>query len=142
MSFSFQFLNVTQNILEEKNVSENFAFGKVTKGINIYGICKFKKCQAYQKEVIISLKGKETFKMANEINNLECPICNGIIRPYNIGFKFCEFLIEGKIIEDNEIKSFQISGESRNPNIIKKFDSNRCGMITFIELNIKVYIYF
>ena len=142
MSFSFKFLDVRQNFIEEKNVTDNFFFGKVTKGINFYGICQYKKCQAFQEEVIISFKGKETFEMANEILNIKCPICKKIIKPNNIGFKFCEYLIKGKIIEDGRIESFQISGESRNSNIIQKFNSNRCGMAMFMELTIKVYIYF
>ena len=124
-----------------KKCYRQFFFGKITKGINIYGICQSKKCKAFKEEVIISFKGKETFEMADEILNIKCPICEGFIKLSNIGFKFCEYLIKGKIIKDGKIETFQISGESRNSNIIQKSNSKRCGMAMFMELTIKVYIF-
>ena len=53
------FSDVSKNKTKELTFSKKApSYRKVTKGINIFGICKFKKCLAYQKEVVVRIKKK------------------------------------------------------------------------------------
>ena len=141
MANAFEFIDVRKNFIEEKNITDNHFFREVKKGLNIYGICERKKCKAFKKEVVISFTENKIFDMPLERDSLECPVCGSWIFPSNIGFNFCEYQIEGKIIECNALKNFEISGESRNINIIQSFSPKKCGKTLFQKLTIKV-IYF
>ena len=142
MPLSILFIDVRKNFTEEKNITDNHFFGEVKKGLNIYGICSNKKCQAYKKEVVISFTENKIFDMLLERNSLECPVCGRLISPKTIGFNFCEYQIEGVIYENDTMKDFIISGQSINTNIIQNFNPEKCGMAIFIQLRIKVFIYF
>ena len=142
MPLSILFIDVRKNFTEEKNITDNHFFGEVKKGLNIYGICSNKKCQAYKKEVVISFTENKIFDMLLERDSLECPVCGGFIVPKNIGFNLCEYQIEGVILENDTKKKFIISGQSINNNIIQIFDPDKSGMAMFTQLRIKVFIYF
>ena len=54
-----RFSDVSKNKTKELTFSNKApSYREVTKGINIFGICKFKKCLAYQKEVVVGIKKK------------------------------------------------------------------------------------
>jgi hypothetical protein len=51
------FTDISKNKTKEIGFSKKaLSYRKVTKGINIFGICKFKKCKAYKKEVVVRIK--------------------------------------------------------------------------------------
>lgn len=57
--FPMLFSDVSKNKTKELTISKKApSYRKITKGINIFGICKFKKCLAYQKEVVVRIKKK------------------------------------------------------------------------------------
>ena len=142
MPYSIFFIDVRKNFTEEKNITDNHFFGEVKKGLNIYGICESKKCEAYKKEVVISFSENKIFDMLLERDSLKCPVCGGFIVPKNIGFNLCEYQIGGVILENDTQKKFIISGQSINNNIIQIFDPDKSGMAMFTQLRIKVFIYF
>ena len=57
--FGLIFTDVSKKIHEEHYFSNKAPLYRiVTQGINVYGICKGKKCKAYKKEVVVRLKKK------------------------------------------------------------------------------------
>ena len=90
------FSDVSKNKTKELTLSKRApSYRKITKGINIFGICKFKKCLAYQKEVVVRIK-KKKFDLIEERNDLFCPECETLIVPKTVGFYLCKFKIYGK----------------------------------------------
>ena len=79
------FADVSTGKIKELKFSKNAPKWRiVNKGLNIFGICKNPKCEAFKKEVIyktiLSEKGL-TFNVNEEITNIKCPICNKILNP-------------------------------------------------------------
>ena len=59
-----KFTDVNKQIVEKLYFSKNApSYRTVVKGINIFGICKVKKCEAHDKEVAIPLKNKKFFNL-------------------------------------------------------------------------------
>ena len=53
------FTDVSKNMTKEIKRSKNApSYRTATKGIDIIGICNYKKCKAYKKEVIVIIKKK------------------------------------------------------------------------------------
>ena len=75
----------------------------VTKGLNLFGICQNNSCKAFKKEVIFNRQRKgiinEKFNLQENIENIICPICEGIVIPKTCGFWKCEYQFIGDKIE-------------------------------------------
>jgi len=138
MVVGFQFIDFRRNCLEDKNYSETLLYGKVKEGINIIGICKFKNCKAFKQKVAIPFIGKEILNMKKEKESILCPICGGYVKPLTVGFNHCKYLIKGTIMEENSLKNFEISGSS--PYYAQYFSPDRCGLVNFLDLTIRVDI--
>ena len=54
------FTDVSKNITKEMKRSSKRgpSYREATKGINIIGICNYKKCKVYKKQVIVKIKKK------------------------------------------------------------------------------------
>lgn len=140
-SFSFRFTDISKQIYEEHNlsISNNAAsYRVITQGINIYGICKGKTCKGYNKEVICPLKNKKKYNLLEEKDDLECPVCGGIIIPKTIGFHSCEYKISGKKYEDKEIKPFEFEGKAENKDSIQYYNPSKNGTAIIVELIIEI----
>ena len=96
----------------EKSVIQNLSFSKsapkwrsVEVGLNIFGICKNSKCQAFNNEVIykVGITHKK-FNLQENILNIKCPLCDKPIVPKTYGFWYCEYQFEGDKIENGELK--------------------------------------
>ena len=111
------------------------------KGINIYGICKGNNCIAKDKEVIVPIK-KKNFDLINEKYNLICPICSNIIIPKTVGFRDCEYKIQGKKYQNNKIEDFCFTGRADNPGEIKYYNPSDNGTALMIQLIFEVLKYF
>jgi len=86
----------SKNKTKEIGVSKKTpSYRKITKGINIFGICNFKKCKAFKKEVVVRIK-KKKLDLIKERDELFCPECEATIIPKTVGFYLCEFKIYGK----------------------------------------------
>jgi DNA-directed RNA polymerase subunit RPC12/RpoP len=138
-TLAMNFTNVSKNIHEEHYFSDKApSYRTVTQGINIYGICKGKKCKAYKKEVIVPLKKIKKFDLMKKKDDLECPECGGIIIPKTLGFHLCEYKIEGTKIVDKKGEDFEIKGKAENANSIQYFNPDKNGEIMFIKLIIEI----
>ena len=130
----FEFVDFTR--AEEYEISK--LYRKINSGINIFGICKFEKCLVFDKEIIVPLKGIKSFNFKKKLWSLSCPICDHVIKPLTFGFYLCKYKIEGKIIENSQIKSISIKDKSDNNEMIKFYDPKNNKRNLFLELNITV----
>jgi hypothetical protein len=136
---SVNFTDLSKNIYEEHYLSKTaHDYRTVSKGINVYGKCKGKKCKAYNKEVICPLKEKKSFNLLKEKDDLECPICGCLMIPKTLGFFSCEYRIKGKKCEDDIITPFELRDKASNKDSIRYFNPNKNGSIMFIELIVEV----
>ena len=135
----FQFIDVRKNCLENKNFLETLLYGKVKEGINIIGICKCKKCKAFNQKIAIPLEGKLILNMKEDDESLLCPLCEKVVTVLTVGFNRCKYLIRGSVIEEEgSKKNFEISGMS--PYNVQYFSPDKCGLVKFSNLIIIVDI--
>ena len=137
--YSFKFTDLSKQITVEHYFSDKApSYRTVTRGINIYGICNFKKCNAYKKEVIAPLKGVKLFNLINERENLVCPSCEATIIPKTVGFHLCEYIIKGTKFENQKCESFDFKGKAINENSVQYYNPEKNGETTIVELEIEV----
>ena len=67
----------------------------IKKGLNVDGICKNEKCEAYNQEVDCPI-GIGSFDLVRYADRIKCPICNNEIDPTTCVFCECEYKLEGK----------------------------------------------
>ena len=114
----------------------------VKQGLNIFGICKNKKCEAYNKEVIFTegyygILNKE-FKINEQIENIKCPLCYKIIIPQTCGFWDCEYQFVGNKIEDGEKKYIDTESKETEGNNFEYFNPYENGSVMWTDLTIYV----
>ena len=96
----------------EKGLIQNLSFShsapqwrSVSHGLNIFGICKNSKCQAFNKEVIYKVGiTHEKFNLQENVIDIKCPMCDKIIIPKICGFWKCEYQFIGDKIEEGDLK--------------------------------------
>ena len=140
--FSMLFSDVNKNKTTEISCSKEApSYRAVTKGINIFGICTFKKCDAYKKEVVVIIN-KKKFDLIKERNELFCPECGSLIIPKTVGFYLCKYKIYGKKISNSREEYFENEIEEvRNANAVKYFDPDLNGEVMITQLIFEVLAY-
>jgi len=136
------FTDLSKNRTKEIGFSKKApSYREVTKGINIFGICKFKKCKAYKKEVVVKIK-KKKFDLIKERDDLLCPECEAIIIPKTVGFYLCKFVFYGKKVENRIEEDFRNEeDEANNKDSLKYFDPELNGEVKVTELIFEVLEY-
>ena len=82
--------------LVRRNYGKNAPkWNTITKGLNVDGICKNEKCEAYNQEVDCRI-GIGSFDLVRDADRIKCPICNNEIDPTTCVFCECEYKLEGK----------------------------------------------
>ena len=110
-------------------------------GLNIFGICKNKNCEANGKEVVYNteiLKDKLHFILNEEIANIRCPLCKKIFKPKTCGFWECEYQFSGKKINDGEVEYYDSKPKETKGDEFEYFDPFGNKKVQWIELNIYV----
>jgi len=140
--YSMIFTDLSKNKTSEIRCSKTApSYRKIIKGINIFGICNFKKCKAYKKEVVSNVK-KKKLDLIKERDELFCPECEATIIPKTVGFYLCKFLIYGKKIENGKEKSFRNKEDEANKvDSMKYFDPGLNGEVMVTELVFEVLEY-
>ena len=96
----------------EKGLIQNLSFSdsapnwrSVKEGLNLFGVCKNQKCEAFDEEVVhkVGIIHKK-FNLQENVLNIKCPICDKIIVPKTCGFWKCEYQFEGDKIENGDLK--------------------------------------
>ena len=140
--FSMMFADISKNKSREIQFSKTApSYREVAKGINIFGICNFKKCKAYKKEVIVKVE-KKKLDLIKEREELYCPECEAIIIPKTVGFYLCKFVIYGKKLEGGKEESFRNKEDEANKkDSFKYFDPELNGEVMITELVFEVLEY-
>ena len=135
------FVDVESSKIKNLNFSSDAPRWRgVKKGLNIFGICKNKGCEAYNKEVIFTnecygILNKE-YKLDREIENIKCPMCWKIIIPKTCGFWDCEYQFIGNKIEDGEKKYIDTKCKETEGNNFEYFDPFENGSAMWTDLTI------
>ena len=138
------FIDVSTGKIKELKFNKNAPKWRiVNNGLNIFGICKNKKCEAFKKEVIymtkLSSKGL-VFNLNTEIPNIRCPICNCLIKIKTCGFYKCEYQFIGRKLDPGEDEEIYYDSKTKETNGDKfeYFDPMKSDEATWLELNIYV----
>ena len=109
----------------------------VTKGINLFGICKNKKCLAYRKEVIHRF-GFGSFNLNDENDDVVCPVCECLLPIDTCGFLNCKYSYIGKKFENDKIEKVEYSNVNYKTDEIDYFlkGKNNENKSKWIELKI------
>ena len=130
----------------EKGIVENLKFSDsapnwryVKKGLNLFGLCKNKKCEALNKEVIhvVGINHKK-YNLQENILNIKCPICDGIVIPETCGFLKCEYQFDGDKIEEGKLKHVDTKSKETIGDNFEYFTPNENGSCLWTNLNIYV----
>ena len=141
--FSHFFTDLSKKYYNEITFTSNAPiYRNANQGINIFGDCKYEKCEAFNKEVVVPLLGIEKFDLIHDKDNLKCPACKGLINPKTVGFYLCEYKIKGKNYENNEIKSFEFFGKASSQGSLQYYDPIKNGNTLVLELIIEIINYF
>ena len=131
--------DVSKNMYIEQKFSKKAPKYKIaSKGINVIGICKGRRCKAYNEVVIFPLEEKSNFNLIEEKYDLVCPRCENVMVPKTLGFYLCEYKIKGKKCENDQIIPFELEDKANNKNSIKYFDPEKSGNTILIELIVEV----
>ena len=139
---SIKFTDISKQIYEEHYFSDIApSYRMVMKGINIYGICKNKRCIAFNEEVIYPLYNKKRFDLIEEKYDLECPECGNVIMPRTVGFYLCNYKIKGVKYQNDKNESFEFEGQAPKRDCVQYFNPDKNGETTIVELIIEVTEY-
>ena len=140
--YSMMFTDTSKNKTREIKISKTApSYRHVAKGINIVGICNFKKCKAYKKLVVVTIK-KKKLDLIKERDELFCPECEATIIPKTVGFYLCKFVIYGKKLEGGKEESFRNKEDEANKkDSVKYFDPELNGEVMVTELVFEVLEY-
>ena len=104
-SIPMNFVNVEKGIIQKLKFSDSAPkWRSVTQGLNLFGICKNGKCIGHNKEVIFQVGINKKYNLQENVLNIKCPMCIGIIVPKTCGFWNCEYQFVGDKIEEGELK--------------------------------------
>ena len=143
----FDFVDVTSNKIKLKKVTyfcdPSKTHRKIYRGLNIFGICKNKKCRVRGKEVIYRIKlNKEglCFNVNEERENIKCPLCETKFEKKTCGFWRCEYQFVGTYYDYEEAKNvvYNSSPHETSKDEFEYFDPDENGSKTWDELLIFV----
>ena len=130
----------------EKGITKNLEFSNsapkwryVDKGLNIFGICKKEGCVASNKEVIFYAGINLKFNLQQNIVNIKCPMCHGIIMPKTCGFWKCKYMFEGDKIEKGELKHINTKYKETNGGKFEYFDPFDNNSVIWTNLDIYAF---
>ena len=95
---------------------------KVSIGLNLFGKCINKKCEAYNKEVIYIVGINKRFDFNSNRKEIRCPICSKNFMPITMGFFKCEYQIKGEKLKDGEYVEVDINGKETKGNNFEYYD--------------------
>ena len=117
------FVNVDKGVIQNLGFSDSAPEWRgVTKGLNLFGICKNKDCRAFDKEVVHKVGINQKYNLQNNILNNKCPICEGIIVPKTCWFWECEYQFVGDKIEEGKLKHIDTKSKETKGNNFEYFD--------------------
>ena len=139
---SMNFTDLSKQIYEEIYFSSSApSYRRVSKGINICGICKCKKCDAYKQEVVVPKENVKEFNLIKERDNIECPICGSIIASKTLCFYLCEYKIKGRKVVNNGLEEFEFSKKASNKESVQYYSPDKNGEVLITDLTVEILNY-
>lgn len=139
---ALNFVDIETGKIKNLEFSKNAPnWRKVDKGLNIFGICIYLKCEAYKKEVIYMTtltKDGLTFNLNEKAVDIKCPICKKNIKPKTCGFFDCEYQFIGTKLFEGDIKNYDSKTRETQGDNFEYFDALGNGEVLWYELNIYV----
>ena len=142
----FDFVDVKSGKIKRLEFSKKAPkWRSVVKGLNIFGVCKNSKCEAFKKEVVHKVEFPFykkpqfiKFDLKKEVLNIKCPMCDKIIKAKTCGFLKCEYQFSGITIEGGEQKKFDSNPKETKSDEVEYFDPYANGETEWVELIIYV----
>ena len=128
-------MSKTKNLKFSKNAKK---WRKVSQGLNLFGKCINKKCEAYGNEVIFIAGINVKFDINLKAKEIVCPICSKNFIPNTLGFWKCEYQIKGEKLKDGEYIPVNINGKETKGNNFEYYDTNESGTAFWSKLIICV----
>lgn len=98
--------NLLRNVKKVNWKIEAPWYREVHDGLNWFGYCKNRKCQA-NNELFVVNRGYGIFKLDQELAEFSCPVCMQVhFDLSNMGFVNCEWAIKGKLKSGNSAKIY------------------------------------
>lgn len=138
---AFDFANVTKGPTKRDCTAKDAPdYRYVGRGLNIYGTCVFKKCDLFQKNVIVMMR-KCKVDLGSDVygNDIPCPHCSVNVKPITCGFHMCKYKIGGRMVEGKEVKDIpEINDVANDENSSNYYNPDFTGMSKFLSLSIEV----
>ena len=122
--------------LVRRNYGKNaLKWNKIIEGLNVDGICKNEKCEAYNHEVDCQI-GMGTFDLVRDADRIKCPMCDSEIDPTTCVFCECEYKIEGKK-KTNGKTEYVSTDWKRVEKDYEYYDPQKSGIVRWLMLIIE-----
>ena len=93
--------------LEKRNFGKNAKkWNRITKGLNIEGVCNKSNCEAYNYKVDCPI-GLGDFNLLENICKIKCPMCGVCVELETCSFCECQYQIEGILSLSGETKDVE-----------------------------------
>ena len=109
---------------------------KVSIGLNLFGKCLNKKCEAFNAEVIHRVGINKEFDFNSDKREIKCPICAKNFLPSTMGFWKCEYQIKGEKFKDGDYEEVELNGKETNGNDFEYYDPYKSGATFWSSLKV------
>ena len=107
---------------------------EVVQGLNLFGKCINKKCEAYNAEVIHAVGINRKFDFNMDRKEIKCPICSKNFVPITMGFWKCEYQIKGEKFKDGDYQEIDINGKETKGDDFEYYDPYKSGTTSWSSL--------
>ena len=111
---------------------------RVEEGLNLFGKCINKDCEAFNKEVIDPKSNNIKFSIDEQKREIKCPICNKNFMPLTLGFWKCEYQIKGVRLKNGEYEDVNINGKETKGDEFEYYDPSDNGTSYWDSLTVFV----
>ena len=142
----YLFIDPSDSSIKQIELSKNAPNWRIlSKGLNLFGICQNKNCQAYKKEVVFKTNQKGhlpkegmIFDMIESSNKIKCPICDKIFIPNTCGFYKCEYQFIGEKLENGDEIHYDSKTRETKGNKIEYYQPKKGKEAKWFKL--KIYV--
>ena len=136
---SFEFVDYDNGKTTKLQFSKNAPkWRRVEEGLNLFGKCINKYCEAFNKEVIDPKSNNIKFSIDQQKREIKCPICRKNFIPLTFGFWKCEYQIKGVRLKNGEYEDVNINGKETKGDDFEYYDPSDNGTSYWDSLTVFV----
>jgi hypothetical protein len=136
---SFEFVDYDNGKTTKLQFSKNAPkWRRVEEGLNLFGKCINKYCEAFNKEVIDPKSNNIKFSIDQQKREIKCPICRKNFMPLTFGFWKCEYQIKGVRLKNGEYEDVNINGKETKGDDFEYYDPSDNGTSYWDSLTVFV----